>query len=69
MYEINVNFGTGRLIASGLRNDFLDGSAADLRPMDAAEFIPTGSHRFVPSVTKNVDLYYVYAESNRGGQF
>ena len=69
MYQINVNFGTGRLIASGLRNDFLDGSAADIRPIDAAEFIPTGSHRFVPSVTKNVDLYYVYAESNRGGQF
>jgi hypothetical protein len=69
MYQINVNFGTGRLIASGLRNDFLDGSAADIRPIDAAEFIPTGSHRFVPSVTKNVDLYYVYAESNRGNQF
>jgi hypothetical protein len=69
MYQINENFGTGRLIASGLRNDFLDGSAADIRPIDAAEFIPTGSHRFVPSVTKNVDLYYVYAESNRGGQF
>ena len=69
MYEINVNFGTGRQIAYGLRDDVLNGSAGDIRPMDAAEFIPSGSHRFVPSVTKNVDIYYVYAESNRGGQF
>ena len=70
MYQINVNFGTGRQIAYGLRDDFLVGSAADIRPIDAAEFIPVGSHRFVPSVTRNVDLYYVYAESNRGcGQF
>ena len=65
MYEININFGTGRQIAHGLRDDFLVGSGADIRPMDATEFVPTGSHRFVPSVTKNVDLYYVYAESFR----
>jgi hypothetical protein len=69
MYEINVNFGTGRLIASGLRDDFLDGSAADLRPMDAAEFIPTGSHRFVPSTVKGSPFYYVFAERDRGNQF
>ena len=65
MYQININFGTGRQIAYGLRDDFLVGSAADIRPMDATEFVPTGSHRFVPPVTKNVDLYYVYAESFR----
>ena len=52
MYEINVNFGTGRQIAYGLRDDFLVGSAADIRPMDAAEGIPSGSHRFVPSTVK-----------------
>lgn len=69
MYEININFGTGRQIASGLRDDFTFGLGVDIRPMDAAEYIPTGSHRFVPSVTKNAKLYYVFAESDRGNQF
>ena len=69
MYQINVNFGTGRQIATGLRYDFLDGSAADIRPMDAAECIPTGSHRFVPSTVKGSIFYYVFAESDRSGQF
>ena len=69
MYQINVNFGTGRQIAYGLRDDVIDGSAGDIRPMDAAECIPTGSHRFVPSTVKGSPFYYVFAESNRGGQF
>lgn len=69
MYQINVNFGTGRQIAQGLRDDFLVGSAADIRPVDAAECIPTGSHRFVPSTVKGSPFYYVFAENNRGGQF
>jgi hypothetical protein len=65
MYEINVNFGTGRLIASGLRNDFLDGSAADLRPMDAPEYVATGSHRGFPSPVTGSKFYYVSAEHGR----
>ena len=65
MYEINVNFGTGRLIACGLRNDFLDGSAADIRPMDAAEYIPTGAHRGHPPPVKGSSFYYVNAEHGR----
>ena len=69
MYEINVNFGTGRQIAYGLRDDFLVGSGSDIRPMDAAECIPSGSHRFVPSTVKGSPFYYVFAESDRGNQF
>lgn len=69
MNQINVNFGTGRLIAVGLRNDYLDGSAADIRPMDAPEYVPTGSHRGIPSPVKGSSFYYVSAESDRGNQF
>lgn len=69
MYQINVNFGTGRQIACGLRDDFIVGNAAEIRPMDAAECIPTGSHRFVASCVKGSSFYYVFAESDRGGQF
>ena len=65
MNQINVNFGTGRTIAVGLRKDYLDGSAADIRPMDAAEYIPTGGHRGHSSPVKGSSFYYVSAEHGR----
>ena len=63
MYAIDINFGTGRQIALGLRDDFV-WQGGDLRPIDAAECIPTGSHSFHPAILKD-RLYYVLAENPR----
>ena len=63
MYAININFGTGRRIAFGLRDEFVR-QGGDLRPMDAAEYVPTGAHRFVKALVSD-RLFYVYAEESR----
>lgn len=63
MYAININFGTGRQNAFGLRDEFLR-QGGDLRPMDATECVPTGSHWFVKAVHSD-RLYYVFAEESR----
>ena len=63
MYAININFGTGRRIAPGLREDFV-WQGGDLRPIDAPEYIPTGSHEFLEAHL-NDRLYYVMGEQPR----
>ena len=63
MYAININFGTGRQIAPGLRDDFVR-QGGDLRPIDAPEYIPTGSHAFREAILSD-RLYYVHAEDHR----
>ena len=63
MYAIDINFGTGRQIALGLRDDFV-WQGGDLRPIDAPEYIPTGSHAFREAILSD-RLYYVHAEDHR----
>ena len=63
MYAININFGTGRRIAFGLREEFVR-QGGDIRTMDAAEYVPTGAHRSVSALFSD-RLYYVYAEESR----
>lgn len=63
MHAIDINFGTGRQIALGLRDDFI-WQGGDLRPIDAPEYIPTGSHAFREAILSD-RLYYVHAEDHR----
>lgn len=66
MEFINVHHITGNAIASGLRDDCY-GTLMDIRPMDAPDYIPTGSHvgRSYPESYME-DLYFVFAEDLRG---
>lgn len=64
MEFINVVHITGNIIANGLRDDCY-GTLMEIRPMDAPEYIPTGSHVGRPA-RFNDRLYFISAEDMRG---
>lgn len=64
MELINVRYTTGTAIARGLRDECY-GTMMDIRPIDAPEFIPTGSHIGRP-VNYDDRLYLISAEDWRG---
>lgn len=64
MEFINVHYKTGNIIAYGLRDDCY-GTLMEIRPMDAPEYIPTGSHVGRPA-RFNDRLYFISAEDMRG---
>ena len=66
MEIINVRHSTGSAIAHGLRDDCY-GTMMDIRPMDAPDYIPTGSHVGRSGPTPYLQhLYFVSAEDLRG---
>jgi hypothetical protein len=64
MQIVNVHHTTGTVIAHGLRDDCF-GKMMDIRPLDAPDYIPTGSHIGRPALFGNGRLYVVYAEDHR----
>ena len=64
MEFINVRHITGNAIASGLRDDCY-GTLMEIRPIDAPDFIPTGSH--IGRLANHQDgAYFISAEDWRG---
>lgn len=64
MYAININFGTGRVISPGIREEFVQ-QGGDLRTIDAPEYVPTGSHKYEASVMRGSKFFFIRADQCR----